>query len=231
MPSGARSRRPTSAYRCYPGRVERSPKRAVTLLLAMVLAGIVVGALASSARAQAPSPSPPPEAIPSPTEGQPQQPEPPPGPPAVPPLVRLYGDGGTPEIAVGLGYSSAAGFLAAGGFRYFVIDRLAPGIEGTYVSGGASNPAYGLLLASLRFVPLRTPTVALALTGRTGRVLLAQHADGWGAGGEVAVIITVSSGAALELGYEFLRLLPGSFCADLSSCVLQGPVIGLRFGW
>jgi len=201
-------------------------KRAVTSQTAIVLA--VAGTLGSSALAQTPPPDPPAEASAPAAQSEPQQP---PAPPVVPPRVRLYGDRGTPEIAVGFGYSSAAGFLAAGGFRYFVLDGLAPGIEATYVHGAAGNPAYGLVLASLRVVPLRTPVVALALTGRTGRVLLAQHADGWGAGGEAAVIIGVGAGVALELGYEFLRLLPGSFCADLSTCVLQGPVIGFRFGW
>jgi hypothetical protein len=61
-------------------------------------------------------------------------------------------------------------------------------------------------------------------------VLLADHADGWGAGGGAAVLIAVGGGAAIELGYDVLRLLPGSFCADLSSCIIQGPVFGIRFG-
>jgi len=199
-----------------------------------------VWSFTSAAGAQtSPPAAPPPAASAAPGEGvaqeppeaPPQPPEPPQPPPVAPPLVRLYGDRGMPEIAVGLGYSSTAGFLAAGGFRYFLVDGVAPGIEATYVHGGTNNNTYGLVLASLRVVPLRTPGVALALTGRTGRVLLAQHPDGWGAGGEAAVIIRLGAGAALELGYEFLRLLPGSFCADLSTCVLQGPVIGLRFGW
>jgi hypothetical protein len=152
-------------------------------------------------------------------------------PPPPPPLFRgppRYGDQGTPEIALGAGYSSATGFLAAAGFRYFVLDGLAPGIEGTYVSGGPGGAAYGLALASLRFVPLRTPSFALALTGRAGRVFLADHGDGWGVGGEVAVIVTIGAGVGLELGYEYLQLEPGHFCADLGGCVLQGPVVGLR---
>ena len=35
----------------------------------------------------------------------------------------------------------------------------------------------------------------------------------------------------LEIGYEFLDLYPSSFCADLSTCVLQGPVFGLRLSF
>jgi hypothetical protein len=157
--------------------------------------------------------------------GVPGTPPPPPPPFREP---RLYGDQGTPELAVGLGYSSSTGFLAAGGFRYFVLDAVAPGIEGTYVSGGAGGAAYGLALASLRFVPLRTPTFALELTARGGRVFLSDHADGWGLGGELGVIVMLGAGAGLEVGYEALRLLPARFCADLSACVLQGPVLGLR---
>jgi hypothetical protein len=46
-----------------------------------------------------------------------------------------------------------------------------------------------------------------------------------------SVIIALGGGAGLELGYEFLRLLPASFCADLSTCLLQGPVFGIRFSF
>ena len=35
----------------------------------------------------------------------------------------------------------------------------------------------------------------------------------------------------LELGYEFLRLLPATFCADLDGCVIRGPIIAVRFGF
>jgi hypothetical protein len=145
------------------------------------------------------------------------------------PAPRRYGDRGTSEIALGLGYSSVSGFLGAGGFRYFVIDRLAPGFEGTYVHGGTSVPSYGLALASLRFVPVQSSSVALLLTGRTGRVFLANHADGWGLGAGAGILIPIGGGAGIEIGYEFLRLLPASFCADLSTCVLHGLVLGVRF--
>jgi hypothetical protein len=140
-----------------------------------------------------------------------------------------YGDQGTPEIALGLGYSAATGILGAGGLRYFVYDGIAPGAEVTYVHGGTGVASYGLVLGSLRVVPVRMRSFALALTGRAGRVLLSQHPDGWGAGGGVAVLISVGGGAAIELGYDVLRLL-GGFCADLSSCYIQGPVFGIRFG-
>lgn len=141
---------------------------------------------------------------------------------------RRYGDRGTPEIAVGLGYSSLSGFLAAGGFRYFILDGIAPGVEGTYVSGGTGGTAYGLALLSLRLVPFRTTSFALVLTGRGGRVFIGDHEDGWGVGGAGGVILLLSSNVGLEIGYEFLRLLPATFCADLARCTLQGPVLGFR---
>ncbi|HET6280601.1 MAG TPA: hypothetical protein VFH73_06535 [Polyangia bacterium] len=156
--------------------------------------------------------------------------QPPPA-PIEEPAPRRYGDRGTSEIAVGLGYSSVSGFLAAGGFRYFVIDKVAPGFEGTYVRGGSSVPSYGLALASLRFVPVQSSSVALLLTGRTGRMFLANHADGWGLGAGAGILIPVGGGAGIEIGYEFLRLLPASFCADLSTCVLHGLVLGIRFSF
>lgn len=149
----------------------------------------------------------------------------PPSRPAYRPLP-LYGDKGMPELAIGAGYSSDTGFLAAAGFRYFVMNGVAPGVEGTYVSGATGQPAYGLALASLRLVPLSTPRVALAVTGRAGRVFLVHGDDGWAAGGEVGIILMMGAGAGLEIGYEALRLLPASFCSR--DCWIQGPVIGLR---
>lgn len=198
-------------------------------LLLGLLAGVVPPAVPPSGGAAEPVGEATPAAAsagePPPAEGEFS---PPPLPPPPPPEPRRYGDRGTSELALGLGYSSSAGFLAAGGLRFFVIDGVAPGIEGTYVSGGRGGSAYGLLLAGVRVVPLRTPSVALVLTGRGGRVFLGDHEDAWGVGGEVGAILMLGAGAGLELGYEVLRLLPGRVCADLDTCLLQGPVIGLR---
>ena len=86
----------------------------------------------------------------------------------------------------------------------------------------------GLLLGALRLVPVRTESFALVLTGRAGRVFLADHADGWGAGGGAGILVMLSQGAWVEIGYEVLQLLPQTFCEDLSRCVLHGPVLGIR---
>jgi hypothetical protein len=142
-----------------------------------------------------------------------------------------YGDAGSPEIAAALGYSSTAGFLGGAGFRYFVVDGVAPGVEGEYVSGGNNSLAYGLALASLRLVPVRMPGFALVVTGRAGRIFFADHDDAWGAGGGAGLVFAVGGGAALELAYDYLRILPASRCADLVTCALQGPVLGFRFGF
>ena len=196
--------------------------RGLIPLLVFLLLGATVPRAAAAENdppvAEAPQ-APPPPVPPPPTQEIP---------PLPPPEPRRYGDRGTPELALGLGYSSLSGFLAAGGFRYFVLDGVAPGVEATYVSGGRSSSGYGLALAALRLVPLRTPSVALVLTGRGGRVFLGDHADAWGVGGGAGIILMLGSGAGLEIGYEVLRLLPSSVCNDLSTCVLQGPVLGLR---
>jgi hypothetical protein len=170
---------------------------------------------------------PPAEAPPS--SVPPPPPEPPQPPPA--PIVRRYGDRGTSEVGIGLGYSRVVGFVGAGAFRYFVADGIAPGLEATYVSGGAESLSTGLVMAAVRLVPLRTGSYALVLTGRAGRVFFGGHDDGWGAGGAAGVLILLSPTAGIELGYEALRLLPSSFCADLRSCVMHGPVIGVRLAF
>jgi len=146
----------------------------------------------------------------------------PPPPPEPEPL--RYGDRGTSDLSVALGYG-ADGLIVGAGYRRFFWAGVGPGLDGTAQLGGQKQ---GLLLASLRLVPLRLRSVALALTPKGGRVLLADHGDGWAAGGDASVIVMIAPGAGLELGYEVLRLLPASFCADLSSCILQGPVFGLR---
>jgi hypothetical protein len=161
----------------------------------------------------------------------PAEPDPEPEPVAIaapPPAAPRYGDRGTSEIAIGLGYSARAGFLGGGGFRYFVFDRVAPGFEGTYISGGTQGTETGLLLGALRLVPIRTESFALVVTGRAGRVFLADHADGWGAGGAAGILVMLSQGAWVEIGYEVLQLMPQTFCEDLSRCVLHGPVLGIR---
>ena len=178
----------------------------------------------SSATPSSGAPLPPPASnIPPPPPPLPIEPPPPP--------ERQYGDRGAVELGLGFGYTSQTGFVGAGGARYFVVDRVAPGVEGTYVSGGATANSYGLILASLRLVPLRTRALALVVTGRAGRVMLGAHPDGWGAGGAAGIIFLFSPTIGFELGYEILRLFPSSFCADLTSCYIVGPVLGVRFGF
>lgn len=212
----------------------------------MITAGLVAILLLADAEAAPPADAPPapaPAADPAPAPAYPPPPAaeqmaPPPAPapqpePEPPPGLRRrrYGDQGMPEIGLGLGYSNAAGFVGAAAFRYFVVDGVAPGVEVTYVSGGNAGQQTGLLMAALRLVPVRTHSFALLLTGRGGRVLLGNHDDGSGVGGGAGVLILFGPTAGIELGYEVLRLTPASFCADLTSCYIQGPVVGFRFGF
>ncbi|HEV3030978.1 MAG TPA: hypothetical protein VG319_05010 [Polyangia bacterium] len=180
--------------------------------------------------AQAPAPSPAPdETPPAPPAVAPPEAQPPPPLPPPPPEPRAYGYAGMSELSLALGYSSESGVMGGAGFRRFVIDGLAPGFEASVQAGAGMT--IGLVLGTLRLVPVRTRQVAFVLTGRAGRVLLSQHDDGWGAGGGVGVIVFLSPNLGLELGYEVLWLTPRSFCADLSSCTIQGPVIGLRLSF
>ena len=160
-----------------------------------------------------------------------------PPPPAPPPKLqapappRRYGDKGSIELGLGLTYSSEAGFAAAASARYYVVDGVAPGVEATFVAGGTAASRYGVLLGALRVVPLRVSSIALAVTARGGRVFVGDHADGWGLGGAASMMFLFSPTVGLELGYEFLRLLPATFCADLDGCVIRGPIIAVRFGF
>ena len=141
------------------------------------------------------------------------------------PGPRRYGDAGTSEISLLLGFSSDA-FAVGGGFRYFVVDGVAPGVEGAYLN--AEGPSQGFTFASVRVVPLRFDALAIVVTGRTGRVYLSEHDDGWAVGGDLGLLYFPSPHVGLEIGYEILQLLPDSFCEDLNSCVIRRPVLGLR---
>jgi hypothetical protein len=158
-----------------------------------------------------------------------EEPTQPPAPPPPPFEPRLYGYAGMSEISLALGYSSVSGFVAGGAYRRFVLPGLAPGLEATVQTGKGTTFAF--LLADLRLLPVRTRTFALVVTGRAGRVLVSHHDDGWGAGGGAGVIVFFGSNIGLELGYDVLWLMPGSFCADLSTCVIQGPALGLRLAF
>src|SRR5687768_532412 len=100
------------------------------------------GAAADSGTA--PASAPPLTSDVPPAAGIPVEPEPEPAEPPPQRRPRRYGDRGSADVGLGLGYSTLAGFVAAGSFRYFVLDGVAPGVEATYVSGGSSGAAYGL---------------------------------------------------------------------------------------
>jgi hypothetical protein len=106
------------------------------------------------------------------------------------------------------------------------VNGVAPGLEASVTR--ADGFTQGFAFPSVRVVPFQVSSVALVLTARAGRVFLSDHIDGWAYGGDAGVLIFFSQHAELELGYEVLRLAPGSFCNDLSSCLLQRPVLGLR---
>lgn len=150
------------------------------------------------------------------------------------PLPARYGDRGTMHLGVGVGLGvGAGGFQAAGGldFGYFVLDGVAPGID-TQVSGGTGLLTTGLVLGTLRLVPVRTNAVSVFVVGRGGRVLIAQHPDGWGLGGGAGVIFFTGGRVGIQVTYDLLRLLPAGFCSDLSGgCTMQGLSLGVVLGF
>jgi hypothetical protein len=141
------------------------------------------------------------------------------------PEVKAYGDAGTTEVSVQLGIGSNY-FAGGAGLRYFVVDGIAPGFEGSYLQ--SHGIGQGLAMGSVRLAPLRFGTVVPVATVRAGRVFLSNHPGGWGVGGDVGVLILASPHVALEVGYGFLHLLPESFCADLNECTIYQPTLGVR---
>jgi hypothetical protein len=158
----------------------------------------------------------------------------PPPPPPVEEPPKQYGDQGTSHFGLTLGIGGGGGgFAFAGGldYGYFVIDRVAPGVD-FQVSGGSGLLTTGLALGTLRVVPLRTSSVSVFFIGRGGRVFMSSHPDGWGVGGGGGIIVFTGPHIGIQLSYDVLRLTPSSFCADLAhGCTLQGFGIGLALGF
>jgi hypothetical protein len=154
--------------------------------------------------------------------------------PPAPPEPARYGDAGTSHLGVTLGLGTGSGgtrYAAGVDYGYFVIDGLAPGVE-TYVSGGSGLLTTGYALANLRVVPIRTGSTAIYLVGRGGRVFIESHPDLWGLGGSGGIIQGLGGRLALQIGYEYLRLLPADDCKDLvGGCALQSFVLGIVIGF
>ena len=135
-----------------------------------------------------------------------------------PPPPRRYGDKGSIELGLGLGYSSETGFVGAGGLGAVLRrrPRRARG-RGDLRRGGSAASRYGVLLGSLRLVPLRFSSIAIAVTARGGRVLSAITPTAGALGGAASMLFLFSPTVGLELGYESLWLLPGRPSAPIST--------------
>jgi hypothetical protein len=144
-----------------------------------------------------------------------------------------YGRKGSMHLGLSLGLgTSSKGALYGGGAEagYFVVTGVAPGIS-VDVNGGTGRSTTGLLMGTLRVVPLRIDSLALFLIGRAGRVLVSSHTDGWGAGGGAGVVVGVGSNMGVQISYEILGLMPNSFCKDFESgCRLDSFGLGLVVG-
>jgi hypothetical protein len=145
-----------------------------------------------------------------------------------------YGDRGSTHLGVILGLGGGSGgFHWAGGvdYGYFLLDGVAPGVD-AQVSGGSNLLTTGMMLGTLRLVPLRTEAFSFFVVGRAGRVLLSGHPDGWAAGGGGGLVLFTGGRVGLMIAYDALKLLPDSFCSDLTGgCVVQGVQVGLVAGF
>jgi hypothetical protein len=145
-----------------------------------------------------------------------------------------YGDQGSSHLALSLGLGGGPGgirWLGGAEYGYFLLGGVAPGVE-AQVSGGTGVLTTGLLLGTIRLVPVRTSAISIFVSGRAGRVLVSSHSDGWAAGGGGGLIFFAGGRVGFEVAYDILRYLPQSFCNDLSSgCTAQGPRVGLVAGF
>lgn len=148
------------------------------------------------------------------------------------PWVR-YGDAGTIHLGFGFGFGySTFGSSYAGGvaFNYFVIDRVAPGVE-VGVSGGKNLLTVFSTAATLRLLPLRTEFVDVIVIPRFGRLFLLDFEDFWAVGGTLGVIFWTGGRVGLQAGYQYERLFGGT-CEDLrQGCNRHGASFGIVLGF
>jgi hypothetical protein len=146
------------------------------------------------------------------------------------PAVPSYGEQGSSHLGLhfGLGFGDGGVRLAGGGeYGYFVVDGVAPGVE-VSVSGGARVLTTAYALANVRLVPFRTAGTLLYVVPRGGRVFLSDHVDLWGVGGSAGLLQFLGGPVGIDVGYDYLRLLPDGDCADLvNGCAIQGLRAGL----
>ncbi len=138
--------------------------------------------------------------------------------------VPRYGDRGQVEVAVMLAAGSGGLGVGAGG-RYFVLSGVAPGVEADVYR--YSGRTFGDVFGTLRLVPLRLQSFALAVTGKAGRFFISNHDSGFGLGGGISALF-MTGNVGFEIGFEILRLLPEKFCMDLQDCTVTRPVLGIR---
>lgn len=136
-----------------------------------------------------------------------------------------YGTQGTSEISASVGFSFDGDVGVGVGYRRFVLERLAPGLEAAYFHQNGFDQ--GWLMASLKGVLVQRPPFVLSLIGRGGRLFLSDHDDGWAVGGGPSLQVPIGRNFAIEVGYEIYGLFPGGFCDDFSDCILQRPYVGI----
>lgn len=149
-----------------------------------------------------------------------------PGPPPEP-VVPGYGDRGTSEITGGVGISTGGNFGISAGYRYFFVDRIAPGLEASYFRSNGYDQ--GSVFGTVRVVVLRFDWFAVSLLGRGGRMFVSDIPDGWAAGGGGSLLVMATPNFGFEVGYEALALFPSEFCERLDDCVINQPFVALRF--
>lgn len=166
------------------------------------------------------------------------EPLPPPArpvPSAAAPLEKETGYGRKNSMHLGLSFglgSDSGGMRFAGGlgFGYFLISRVAPGVD-LNVSGGSGVLTTTSLTGTLRLVPIRTDNLSIFLIGRAGRLFISGHDDTWVAGGGAGAVVPFGRSAGLVISYEILGLWPSSHCSDLANgCRLDSFGLGLILG-
>jgi len=135
-------------------------------------------------------------------------------------------------LILGFGSSHDGYYGEAGAdYGYFVVPRVAPGIE-AMIQGGKGLLTTGMVMPNVHLVPFREGSFALLLSGRAGRVLVADHADGWGAGAGIGAAVFQTAHLGFQIGYQYLQLYPRSFCADIvDGCAIHGLSLGFIAGF
>jgi len=152
-------------------------------------------------------------------------------PAAAPPEPRPFGRGSMSlGLVVGLSTGQGTAFALGGGFGYFVLPGLEPGVQ-LDVTFGTDRPTVTALMPYVRWVIWRSYLISPFIKAQAGRWFITDWDDVTVVGGGGGLVLFLSRLTGLQLEGAVYRLFPDGACPGGTCTVTSfGLSLGLYFG-